>query len=423
VKNMVYEDCDLEIAQNIKRHNSEIAEERDQVLTFKGKHGILKKKMGQMVKKEEENEQRMQEMKEEQRECKEKIESLEKEKRHKDVEIRERDEQISEKEKRIYDIKKKNQELEKFKFVLDYKIVELRKQLEPKNLEIETMKETIKDMDKELERYNTLNQAYKLSNDNQELKIEALQKEMKEIKNRLEESESMNNRFRTDLEETVQYIQDYKMLKAGVKLLYQRHCAEPPNSKTLDEDVQREYSRQRDYLERSIGNLKKQISKDQALHRYESTRFMKENASLIKEINDLRREVKMLQMKESKADQRPSARVGGGPSRRPQTAGSRRTTGSGVMGGGIAPTRPSTAVTRKGNEASPGRVINDEVEMLHNEIRRLAERNAELETRANHAEIALGKERAAKTAAADAQNHASALAALSQDLDTIAESP
>jgi len=39
-------------------------------------------------------------------------------------EIQERDETIQDKEKRIYDLKKKNQELEKFKFVLDYKIKE-----------------------------------------------------------------------------------------------------------------------------------------------------------------------------------------------------------------------------------------------------------------------------------------------------------
>ena len=44
-------------------------------------------------------------------------------------EIRERDETIGDKEKRIYDLKKKNQELEKFKFVLDYKIKELKKQV------------------------------------------------------------------------------------------------------------------------------------------------------------------------------------------------------------------------------------------------------------------------------------------------------
>ena len=47
-------------------------------------------------------------------------------------------------EKRIYDLKKKNQELEKFKFVLDYKIKELRKQIEPRENEIKRIKEQIK---------------------------------------------------------------------------------------------------------------------------------------------------------------------------------------------------------------------------------------------------------------------------------------
>ena len=47
-------------------------------------------------------------------------------------------------EKRIYDLKKKNQELEKFKFVLDYKIKELRRQMEPRENEIKRMKEQIK---------------------------------------------------------------------------------------------------------------------------------------------------------------------------------------------------------------------------------------------------------------------------------------
>ena len=41
-------------------------------------------------------------------------------------------------------MKKKNQELEKFKFVLDYKIKELKKQIEPREEEIAEMKEQIK---------------------------------------------------------------------------------------------------------------------------------------------------------------------------------------------------------------------------------------------------------------------------------------
>jgi len=49
-------------------------------------------------------------------------------------------------EKRIYDLKKKNQELEKFKFVLDYKIKELKKQIEPKEKEIRQMKDQISEV-------------------------------------------------------------------------------------------------------------------------------------------------------------------------------------------------------------------------------------------------------------------------------------
>jgi hypothetical protein len=41
-------------------------------------------------------------------------------------------------------LKKKNQELEKFKFVLDYKIKELKKQIEPREQDILTMSDQIK---------------------------------------------------------------------------------------------------------------------------------------------------------------------------------------------------------------------------------------------------------------------------------------
>lgn len=52
------------------------------------------------------------------------------------IQRQERDDTILDKEKRIYDLRKKNQELEKFKFVLDYKIIELCKQIEPREQDI-----------------------------------------------------------------------------------------------------------------------------------------------------------------------------------------------------------------------------------------------------------------------------------------------
>merc|ERR1711904_478895 len=87
----------------------------------------------------------------------EKIDALLKDKESNEKEIRERDKTISDKEHRIFDLKKQNQELEKFKFVLDYKIKELKAQIDPKNEDIAEMRQQIKAMDYELEEYQRKN--------------------------------------------------------------------------------------------------------------------------------------------------------------------------------------------------------------------------------------------------------------------------
>ena len=56
----------------------------------------------------------------------------------------------------MYDLKKKNQELEKFKFVLDYKIKELKSLIEPKEEEIDQYKEQVREMDQELQQSDPL---------------------------------------------------------------------------------------------------------------------------------------------------------------------------------------------------------------------------------------------------------------------------
>lgn len=49
-------------------------------------------------------------------------------------------------EKQIYGLKRKNQELDKFKFVLNYKITELENQLKPKDKEIKDKNEQIQEV-------------------------------------------------------------------------------------------------------------------------------------------------------------------------------------------------------------------------------------------------------------------------------------
>merc|ERR1712054_387290 len=78
----------------------------------------------------------------------------------------------------------------------------------------------------------------------------------------------------------------------SVKRLYQRHVTEHSSSRELEADIQKEYNRQRDYLEKSVESLKRKLNKNMELHRNDNSRMMQENVSLIKEINELRREIK-----------------------------------------------------------------------------------------------------------------------------------
>lgn len=86
-----------------------------------------------------------------------------------------------------------------------------------------------------------------------------------------------------------------------MKKLYHKYCKE---SKLKQEevakeiDVQQEYARQREYLERTVISLRKKQVKDQFIHRLDNVRIMQENVVLITEINHLRRDVNSIKQKE-----------------------------------------------------------------------------------------------------------------------------
>jgi len=55
-------------------------------------------------------------------------------------------------------LKKRNQELEKFKFVLDFKIKELKRDVVPREEEIAKLKDQNSEMDEELQKLNSHNE-------------------------------------------------------------------------------------------------------------------------------------------------------------------------------------------------------------------------------------------------------------------------
>eukprot|EP00762_Andalucia_godoyi_P001507 ANDGO_00191.mRNA.1 hypothetical protein len=299
------EDADKEIEDLKELFDAKLSSEKDTVMRLRGEHGVMKKKFDTQTREIQQKVVEITRLKEEVKTLNLQIKSLEKDIKSLKNEIRERDETIGDKEKRIYDLKKKNQELEKFKFVLDYKINELKKQIEPREEEIAEMRTQIKEMDVELERYHTANSQLELAVGELKLKIDSLQQENNQHKKKLKDTDTFKNRLRFDLFEVLQFVQDPKNLKDQYRKLYSKYAGDDNESSasssaaaaskkkdSIDENIEGEYQRQIEYLERTVDSLKKKLGKDSETHKGENSRIMSENVTLIKEINELRREMK-----------------------------------------------------------------------------------------------------------------------------------
>merc|ERR1719453_1256063 len=299
-----------------------LAQEKDEKVRLRGQAGIHRKHhedlKRQMTKKEEELAQKMDLNKKKQ----EKIDGLQKDKDSNEKEIKERDKTITDKEQRIYDLKKQNQELEKFKFVLDYKIKELKGQIDPKNDDIASMKTQITAMEGELDDYMRKNKERSLDISQLQMKQRALQEEIKSQKKRLRDDLALIKRFKLDLSECMECIQEPKQLKEAMANLYRKYVQSTSKKLDLDTDMQKEYNRQRDYLEKSVDSLKRKLEKDSQAHRTDNMRIMQENVQLIREINDLRREINVLKHERTAQElQAINQQAGGGTSKDGQWGG------------------------------------------------------------------------------------------------------
>merc|ERR1712164_15641 len=188
-------------------------------------------------------------------------------------EIHEREITIRDKDRRIYDLKKKNQELEKFKFVLDYKIKELKKQIEPRENEIKEKKEQIQNMEGELERFHKTNINLQLEKSTLKQKLKACDSELQMQRQKVRDLRSVIKTFKIELHKCAGKIQDPIELKKAVTQLHSTFCSQAETStyhqrkdgeeganqidtSSAEEKAQALMMRQREHLERSLASLK-----------------------------------------------------------------------------------------------------------------------------------------------------------------------
>eukprot|EP00929_Paragymnodinium_shiwhaense_P023266 TRINITY_DN1460_c0_g2_i1.p1 TRINITY_DN1460_c0_g2~~TRINITY_DN1460_c0_g2_i1.p1 ORF type:complete len:1226 (+),score=432.73 TRINITY_DN1460_c0_g2_i1:97-3774(+) len=288
------QDTDREIEELKEEKEARLRQEKDDKVWLRGQSGIHKRKHEDLKRQMQKKEEELRLHEEQAAKKQERIDLLHKERDHNMNEIRERDKTIGDKEQKIYELKKQNQELEKFKFVLDYKIKELKAQIDPKNDSIAEMKKQIQAMDADLEDYHRKNKQLRVNIEQLQSRQRNLQEEIVSQRKRMTDSQTIIKRFKNDLHESVQFIQDPKLLKESITSLYKKYVPNGIKKQELDSDIQREYNRQRDYLEKSVESLKRKLLKDSDVHRQDNMRILQENVALIREINDLRREIDYL---------------------------------------------------------------------------------------------------------------------------------
>merc|ERR1712048_646348 len=301
-KKQIEEDADREIIEMRTKYGKRLRESLESNMQLKGENGILQKKFASLNKEIETHQQDKRRLASDKDKLNDVIKSLEKDIQSLRKEIQERDETIQDKEKRIYDLKKKNQELEKFKFVLDYKIKELKKQIEPRENDIKAMKEQIQEMESELERFHKQNNGLELNIAELRLKLKATEKELYQERQKVRNKSNLIKSIKIELHKCAGKIQEPQELKKAVTHLHAKYCSTADNVQTkndaqLDTSSQEEKSqqlimRQREHLERSLASLRTKMGKDNSVQKQDHIRIMQENVHLISEINELRKELK-----------------------------------------------------------------------------------------------------------------------------------
>merc|ERR1711988_1479158 len=160
-------------------------------------------------------------------------------------------------------------------------------------------------MDSDLEDYHRKNKQLQDSIDQLQVKQRSLQDEIVTQRKKMTDCQTVIKRFKTDLHECVQFIQEPKLLRDTFTALYKKYVPNGIKKQELDSDIQREYNRQRDYLEKSVESLKRKLLKDSDVHRQDNMRILQENVALIREINDLKHERQQQRLNVSKMKAKP----------------------------------------------------------------------------------------------------------------------
>ena len=213
----IEEDADREILEVTTSYERKLRHERELNAKLRGEAGIMRKKFSTMQKEIEEHKNEVQRLMTEGSKLKVVIQMTEKEISSLRKDLVDRDANVHDKEKVIFDLKKTNNELEKFKFVLDYKIKELKKMIEPKEREIMYLKQQNADMENELESTIAVRNGLQLQVNELTNKLKVTDDEYQKERRQRWRLSILVHRIRSQMSRAMALLEDHKALKQCIK--------------------------------------------------------------------------------------------------------------------------------------------------------------------------------------------------------------
>ncbi|CAI5689000.1 cilia- and flagella-associated protein 57 isoform X2 [Oreochromis niloticus] len=173
------------------------------------------------------------------------------------------------------------------------KLNELKQKTEPLQHDISVKKERISQLEEELIQTDKSNAQLKLTVSELKLKLKTRDKEMCKESQKVKDLETHLQRLKSDLHNCVSFIQEPKTLKDNIQMIYTRYVqqTERVERTNADDTVQKAVRHQCDRQERTVNGLKMRLVKSAEEHEKVYAKIMKENMTLIAEINELRKEL------------------------------------------------------------------------------------------------------------------------------------
>ncbi|KAJ8258858.1 hypothetical protein COCON_G00178700, partial [Conger conger] len=294
----IEQDADREVWEMRCKYETRLKDQGKISTQYKDEAGIMRNKFNRLQKEISDKNKEIERLKAQVKKHLSEISNLENDILGLEKEIVQRNENIEQKEIHISEMRQRNTDLENIKFILDHRVKELAMHIEPKEIIIREMKEQNQKMEEELAMFSKKTSQLEINTTELKMKLSAKDMHMRQETERAFDMNTVVERFKADLLSCSHVIQDPKRLKASVLELQERYLKKSDaDSQQQDLGKLKDGREKDDVSKKVVMSLQRKLAEEAKSHLTEKFKRMQNESTLIKELNELRKELKLSQEK------------------------------------------------------------------------------------------------------------------------------